>query len=191
MNRTCTLSAMLLALLCLAMPQGLLAQHGENADEAEFHQNHFSVFLGGTTESEEDETTTSFSIGVDYERRLSRLMGIGFGAEYVFVDVGREALAGLLGFFHVTEGFVLLGGPGLEFAQEPLHEVEAGGEVGKISETSEDVETERETNLVFRLGTLYEFEVGHQYTIAPSLFVDFIENKDPAFVWGLSFGIGF
>ena len=48
---------MLLALLCLAMPQGLLAQHGENADEADFHQNHFSIFLGGTTESEEDETS--------------------------------------------------------------------------------------------------------------------------------------
>ena len=182
---------MLLTLSCVAMPQGLLAQHGENADEAELHQNHFSVFLGGTTESEEDETTTSFSIGVDYERRLSRLLGIGFGAEYVFVDVGRESLAGLLGFFHVTEGIVLLGGPGLEFVQEPLHEVEPEGEAGKISEPSEDVETERETNLAFRVGALYEFEVGHKYTIAPSLFVDFIENKDPAIVWGLSFGIGF
>lgn len=88
LKRTCRLSALLLALSCVAMPQGLLAQHGENADKTELHQNHFSVFLGGTTESEEDETTTSFSIGVEYERRLSRLLGIGFGAEYVFVDVG-------------------------------------------------------------------------------------------------------
>jgi len=153
-----------------------------DAAEGEFHKNHLSLFTGGTTESTDGETTTSFSIGLDYERRLSRLVGLAGGGELAFGGEERDALVGLYFLLHATEGLVLAAGPGIEFAKE-RHD---GGEV----ETQQE-ESGTETKAGLRIGLLYEFEVGQRYSIAPSVYTDFFEGKEPTLVWGLAFGVGF
>ncbi len=154
---------------------------GHAAEEA-FHKNHLSVFTGGTTESSGGETRTSFSLGLDYERRFSQLIGLGLGGELVFGGDEREALVGLLLNLHPAAGLVLAAGPGLEFAKER----HGGGEVEAQQE-----ESGTETKAGLRIGVLYEFEVGHRYSIAPSIYTDFIEGKEPTLVWGVAFGVGF
>lgn len=168
-----------------ASPAVSVAQeHGAEGAEAEeaFHKNHLSLFTGGTTESSDGETSTSFSLGLDYERRVSRLIGLGIGGEFVFGGEEREALLGLLLNLHPAGGLVLVAGPGVEFAEE-LH---VEGEVEAQQE-----ESGTETHAGLRVGIVYEFEVGHRYSIAPSFYTDFIDGKEPTFVWGLAFGVGF
>jgi hypothetical protein len=53
--------------------------HGEEHGEEHEHANELGVFVGGTSENDE----THFTIGVEYERRLSRRLGIGVIAEHV------------------------------------------------------------------------------------------------------------
>ena len=127
-------------------------------------------------------TSTSFSLGLDYERRVSRLIGLGLGGELVFGGDDREALAGLYFILHPAGGLVLAGGPGLEFAKE-------GHAEGEVEAQQEESGTETHAGL--RVGIVYEFEVGHRYSIAPSVYTDVIEGKQPTFVWGLAFGVGF
>ena len=71
-----------------------------------------SLFTGGTTESSGGETSTSFSLGLDYERRLSRLVGLAGGGELALGGEERDALVGLYFLLHATEGLVLAAGPG-------------------------------------------------------------------------------
>ncbi len=79
-------------------------------------------------------------------------------------------------------GLILGGGPGLEFAKESHSGTGAESE-GEGSGT--------ETHLALRVGILYGFEVGHRYSIIPSFYTDFIQDKEATFVWGLAFGVGF
>lgn len=171
----------LLACSTVALPAPAFGQ--EHQAEEGVHPNHLSLFTGGTTESSDGETSTAFSLGLDYERRISRLVGLGIGGEFVFGGDEREALLGLLLNLHVAGGFILAAGPGLEFAQHLDEHGDEGHAEGEGSET--------ETHPGLRVGLLYEFEVGHRYSIAPSFYTDFIEGKEPTFVWGLAFGVGF
>ena len=180
------ISGLVLITACsLLWPNLSIAQEhhseGEGAEE-EFHKNHLSLFTGGTTESSGGETSTSFSLGLDYERRLSRLVGLGIGGEYVFGADERETLLGLLLNLHAIGGLVLAAGPGLEFAKE-------GHAEGDVE--AEQEESGTSTHAGLRVGIVYEFEVGQRYSIAPSIYTDFIDGKEPTFVWGLAFGVGF
>jgi hypothetical protein len=166
--------------LSVAQEQGAEAE-GATAEET-FHRNHLSLFTGGTTESSDGETGTSFSLGLDYERRLNELIGLGLGGEFVFGGDEREALAGLYFMLHPAGGLVLAAGPGVEFAKK-------GHAEGEVEAQQEESGTETHAGL--RVGVLYEFEVGHRYSIAPSVYTDFIEGKQPTFVWGLALGVGF
>jgi hypothetical protein len=156
------------------------AEHVEHAEAEhhEYHKNYLFLFLGGTTESIRDESETFFSAGLTYERRLSQLIGLGIGGEFVFGDEGREALAGLLFILHPIGGLGLAVGPGLEVAKE------SHGEEGHEEE-------ETSTHAALRVGATYEFEVGEQFAVAPAVYVDFVDGKDPVLVWGLEFGLGF
>jgi hypothetical protein len=178
--------ALVIAIVSVAaFPGASLGQeHHSEAETAEeaFHKNHLSLFTGGTTESGDSSTSTASSLGLDYERRLSQLVGLAVGGELVFGGDEREALAGLYLMLHPAGGLVLAAGPGVEFAKDG----HAGGEV----ETQQE-ESGAKTHAGFRVGLLYEFEVGHRYSIAPSIYTDFIEGKEPTFVWGLAFGVGF
>ena len=82
----------------------LLAQetYQESGDEGEVsegeHKNHLAVFLGVTVEEDEN----AFSLGVDYERRVSRRFGIGALVDYASGDV-RAFVVGLPVFIHATD----------------------------------------------------------------------------------------
>ena len=151
--------------------------HSE-AEHHEHHKNYLFLFLGGTTESISDDSETHFSAGLTYERRISQLIGLGIGGELVFGGEGREALAGLLLILHPTGGLGLAVGPGLEFAKE------SHGEEGHEEEDTK-------THAALRAGVTYEFEVAEQFAVAPAVYVDFVDGKDPVLVWGLEFGLGF
>jgi hypothetical protein len=77
----------------------------ETTEEA-FHKNHLSLFTGVTTESNDGSTSTAFSLGLDYERRLNHLVGLGLGGELVLGGDEREALLGLLLSLHPASGLV-------------------------------------------------------------------------------------
>ncbi len=164
--------------------QGEPVSHEEG--EAGHHANHMAVFVGATTENVEDGTSSSFSLGLDYERRLSTWIGLAIGGELVFEGDEREGLLGVLLNFHATRGLILGFGPGVEFAKERPEEHEGDASAGSAEESSES-----ETEAVFRAGGLYEFEVGRRYTVAPTFYVDMISGKRPVYVWGLSVGLGF
>ena len=151
-------------------------EHGE-AEHHEYHKNNVFLFLGGTTESISDDPETSFSAGLTYERRVSQLVGIAIGGEFVFGG-HREALVGLLLVLHPTARLGLAIGPGMEFAQESHH-----GEHGDEEETV--------VNAALRAGVVYEFPIGDQFMISPAVYVDIVDGSDPVLVWGAEFGVGF
>lgn len=153
-------------------------EHAE-AEHHEHHKNYGFLFLGGTTESIRDDSETHFSAGLTYERRVSDLIGLGIGGEFVFGGEGREALAGLLVIFHPVGGLGLAIGPGMQIGKE-IHHDELGHE-----------EEETEVLAALRTGLTYEFEVGGNWAVAPAAYVDFVDGKDPVLVWGLEFGLGF
>jgi len=117
---------------------------------------------------------------LDYERRISELIGVGAGGEFVFNDHGRVALVGLMVALHPAGGLGLIAGPGLEI-EETEHET-----AGKTFNDSS-----RETSFAFRVGANYRFEFGGRYSAGPTLYTDFISGKDPVLVWGVSIGTGF
>jgi hypothetical protein len=138
------------------------ARHGEEGahhGEHEFHRHHVSIFVGDSNERGED----AFTLGLDYEYRLSKLFGIG-----ALVDFADEpldtAVVGVPFFFHATPHLKLLVAPGLEHEHE-------GDE------------------FLVRLGVIYDFEVG-RYTISPAVNVDFVDEEE-VWVYGLNFGRGF
>ena len=67
-------------------------EHGEN----DHHKNHVAFFVG-STEAEEhhgEKGDRDFTIGIDYERRLSKIFGIGVLADWV-IEGDREYIVGI------------------------------------------------------------------------------------------------
>ncbi len=145
------------------------AQIDVEFDEDKRH--HLSVVTAGTTIFKADET--AFTLGIDYEYRLNRLVGVGLVLEQAFGDVDATSLLAVAD-LHIWKGLALQIGPGLEF----------------IDETTLSGERENETNFIFRLGTLYEFEFDEKYTLSPQVHYDASSGED-ALVFGLALGIAF
>jgi hypothetical protein len=144
--------------------------HHEDAEhhhEDHDHPNHFAIFVGSTQseEHEGDRNDPQFTLGFDYERRLSRLFGLGFLADYV-IEGHRELLVGIPGFFHVPNGPTFQLAPGWHKAKESGH---SGG--------------------VVRLGLLWEFDVTSSISLTPAVFYD-IAKEDNLWVFGLNVGKG-
>ena len=135
-------------------------------DYLEKGPHHLSVFLGGTR-LDDDEDTTDFTAGIDYEYRVNRLLGIGAVVEHAFGDVDATTALVVMD-IHIYKGFIVQTGPGYEWP---------------------DAE-EEDDRFVYRLGGLYEFEVG-EFTVSPQLHIDFAEDADDALVFGVAFGRAF
>lgn len=133
----------------------------ESGEEGVHKKNHFSVIIGGTSVPRDDETV--FTLGVDFERELTRRIGVGFVVEHAFGELDATSLFAVTD-IHLGRGFVLQAGPGVEFLDD-------------------------EAFAVGRLGLFYEFEVG-EILLAPSLSYDISEIED-SIVFGLSAGIKF
>ena len=123
--------------------------------------HHLSALIGTTYTK---ECGNAFTLGIDYEYRLSDFLGVGFVAEYAFEDLDAYTYL-LVADLHITNNFIAQIGPGVEFHSG--HKME-----------------------VARIGLLYEFEVSG-FTVSPQLHYDYHRNHKSAVVAGLAVGMSF
>jgi hypothetical protein len=138
-------------------------EHGEKGH----HKNHVAFFVG-SVEAEEhhgEKGDRDFAIGIDYERRLSKVFGIGVLADWV-IEGNREYMIGIPLFLHA--------GRHAKFELAPA--------ISHLSHSGEN-------QFVFRTGFLWDFPVG-KMTLTPAVFYDFTEGQD-FFIFGLGVGTGF
>ena len=145
----------------------LCAAQTVRAEEPHWHSHphHISLLVAGTDDDEE----TAFTLGVDYEYRVSEFLGVGAVLEHAFEDIDATTLLAVAD-LHFWRGLIVQTGPGVE----------------RIDGDNGDSD---ETELIYRLGTLYEFEVG-PYTVSPQIHYDFSSGED-AVIFGLAFGFAF
>jgi len=127
-------------------------------------RNHFSVVAAGSrlfVDGHEDES--AFTVGGDYEYRVSRLLGVGLILEHAFDPIDATTFLGVFD-IHVWRGFALQTGGGVEWTSDG-------------------------SNAVGRIGGLYEFELERGFTIAPQVHYDF--SKEDTLVFGVGFGRAF
>jgi hypothetical protein len=141
------------------------AAHEEH--EHHHHENHVAVFLGATTFLG-DMSATHFTIGADYERRLTfinHMVGAGVLVDSSIGDETETLIAGFVAVHPVT-GLMLLGGVGTAF-------------------------TGAGDNAVFavRGSAAYFFPVG-TFSVGPVVSIDHA-NGESAIVYGVSGGAGF
>ncbi len=135
------------------------ADERDSTSLRDYEKNMLNVLVGVTDEGRRDNGAT---LGLEYERRLSKLFGVGVVAEHVFGDLDFSVYAVPL-FFH-TGRWKFVVAPGIET-----------GDLG--------------TEFLVRVGGDYAFEAG-DWEIAPGLDVDFVDG-DQVLVIGLSIGKGF
>ncbi|MEO0881293.1 MAG: hypothetical protein AAFY34_01055 [Pseudomonadota bacterium] len=155
---------MLLASLGLIFSGSAWSQIDVEFDED--NRQHVSLVLGGTSIPSADET--AFTIGIDYEYRLNRLIGVGAVVEHAVGDIDATTLLAVAD-IHIWKGLAIQAGPGVEFADE--------------GETTE-------TFAIGRIGALYEVEIEERFTIAPQVHYDISSGPD-AVVFGLALGVAF
>ncbi len=124
--------------------------------------HHLSLFLGGTHLLNDD--LYGETVGLDYEYRVSDLLGLGFVSEYAFSKIDAATFLAVAD-IHTHLGVIMQLGPGIEF-------------------------TEHGDRYIFRLGGLYEFEF-ESFTLSPQFHIDFAENANDSLVFGFAFGKAF
>ena len=82
-----------------------------NAHHWQTSPHHLSALVG-TTYTE--ECGNAFTLGIDYEYRISDFLGLGFVAEYAFEDLDAYTYL-LVADLHITNRFIAQIGPGVEF----------------------------------------------------------------------------
>ncbi len=160
-----------------------LAEHEETHSEGEHEshgRHHAALFLGATTDFEEEET--DFSLGADYEFRVLPQLGIGLLGEVTFAEE-EVFIVGAPILFHPNARIVLGVAPGLEIVDE------MSGEHEGIAPEGEEAETETETTFLLRLIGGYELELS-SFTLTPTVSLDLVDG-DASLVYGISFGKGF
>jgi hypothetical protein len=131
--------------------------------EAAHHRNEFATFIGATNV----DGTQRPTLGFDYERRFTSLLGAGVLADWAFGGEGREFILAPAAFLH------------------PLPEVRvtlAGG----VQRNRE----EREIDGVVRVGAEYLIEAGERWSVAPGASVDFVAGETVT-VLGVAVGYAF
>ena len=124
-----------------------------NAEEAD-RPNRIGLFLGATTK----DSHTGFTIGLEYERRLSELIGVGAVAEAT--PNGREFVGAVPVFFHPVGGLAFSIGPG--FSVENGH-----------------------AHFLVRFGVGWDFELPAGLSLAPTVSYDLTEGTEDAVVYGV------
>jgi hypothetical protein len=153
----------LLAGLCVITTSGWCAEHGDEGSESEHqpHKHHVAVFLGNTHDY---HGTDAFTVGADYEYRLSNLIGLGGFVDYAGGDIDAVVVGGGL-FIHPWRDLRLLTGAGKE-----MHN--GHGE------------------LLVRLGVSYDFHI-KKWILTPVIDVDLLENGHQNWVYGIAVGKAF
>lgn len=141
----------------------------EEKEEHHHHENHVAVFAGGTT-SLGDKSETKFTIGADYERRLTFIthdLGVGVLVDSALGSDTETFIAGFVAYHPAPiRGLMVMAG--------------AGAVILNAGDAS-----------VFgvRGGAAYFVEMGG-FSLGPAVSIDHA-NGENAVVYGLSAGKGF
>ena len=161
-RRSCTTITALFLLLFIsgaAVGDETEDHHSAESEHETHHPNVLAVFVGVAFEDRRDN---GVALGLEYERRLSRVFGVGALVEHTFGDIDTTVYAVPFAFHHKRWKFVVA--PGIE-----------DGDHGS-------------ENLI-RVGAEYAFEV-RKWEIAPQFDLDFVDG-DSVLVVGAAFGKGF
>jgi hypothetical protein len=150
-------AAVALIFTALFLNPAVYAAESEGGHE----QDEVGLFLGGSHHSEEN----GFSVGLDYEHRISDIFGVGGLVEYTTEDFDSWVFAAPV-FIHPYMGLRLLAAPGFE-------------------------NRESENKFLVRAGIAYQIPVTKGVSITPEYNVDFITNGEKVHVYGVSVGVGF
>lgn len=151
----------------------------EPAEEGAEHVNEAALVVAGTAEH---EGGSYFTLGAEYERRISRRWGIGGEFELLFDKRSLVVVAPVT--FHPGRGWKIFAGAGFERA-------DAEGEDDEVAGSSA---SERVNHFLMRFGAGYSFEFAERYSLAPSVSFDAIhenEQKARGVVVGVSVGVSF
>jgi len=138
------------------------------AEEHHHHENHAGIFVGLTT-GLGDNSSTYFTLGAEYERRLTFIdhrLGAGVLIDTAFAEGEKETLAAGFVAFHPYQGLMILAAAGTVF-------------------------TGAGDNAVFavRGGAAYFLELG-KVAVGPAVNLDHA-NGENALVYGVAAGAGF
>jgi hypothetical protein len=150
-------AAVALIFTALFLNTAVFAAESREAQE----QNEVGLFLGGSHHSHEN----GFSVGLDYEHRISDMFGVGGLVEYTTEDFDSWVVAAPV-YIHPYMGLRLLAAPGFE-------------------------NRESENKFLVRAGIAYNIPVAKGVSVTPEYNVDFITNGEKVQVYGVSVGIGF
>lgn len=169
-----------LTVMCIMLHNtSLYAQHHDEHAKQVSHdhhsKHHVAIFNGATTVSSHE--ITAYTIGVDYEYRISNLLGMGVIGELINTE-SNEFVTGISVIAHPIKGLKFVAAPLIVYCvphQTDEHHVDTH-------------HIEREANLFFRIGAGYDFHLG-KFSVGPSINYDF--GKAQAISYGISLGIGF
>ena len=173
-----TFQKITLMLVLVVMNLSLCAQnHAKENTNKEKHKHtqkhHLSVFNGIT--SNFTHHSNDYTIGMDYEYRITQWVGLGLIGEYINTTEG-EWVAGIPVFIHFAKELKLNGSPLL---------------INKAEHTenhSTHSEPKRKTELAFRTGLSYSLHL-KKLAIGPVVSFDIGESK--SLVYGINIAIGF
>jgi len=201
----CAVSRFLLSAAMLLVVSPVFAQHAETSqqgadaveqavehpaeaadhdDEAShhghgYHPNEVALFAGVT---DEEDHGSEFTLGVDYERRLSQHWGIGGLIDWAGGDL-RNTVFAVPVFWHPGGNWKLIGAPGIEY-----HNGRGDVVTPHKSEGHDEVD-EDETNFLIRFGVAYDIHLGGSWGLAPALNIDLVDSER-VWVYGLDLTYG-
>ena len=126
------------------------------------HPHHVALVAGLA----ENSSKTAKFLGVEYEYRLNDSWGVGGYYEQTFDGFELEAM-GLIGTYHPSGGWKIMGGAGVE---------------GKFGSTK--------NKRLLRLAVAHDFYVGTA-SVAPLFAIDWIEDNSNVIYLGVGIGFGF
>jgi len=130
-------------------------------EHASHSPHHISVLVGSTHERGESD---SFTLGLDYEYRVNKLLGVGAVIERAYGKLNATTVLAVAD-IHFSHGLIMQIGPGFEHAGD--HDLFVG-----------------------RVGVLYEHEISN-YTLSPQLHWDHHDGGSNTVVAGVAFGFSF
>jgi len=138
-------------------------EHTSSSEEeySAYGPHHLSLLFANTHVSEEGNNP---SLGIDYEYRVNRLLGVGAIIERAYGELNSTTVLAVAD-IHFHNGLIMQVGPGFERRND------------------EDV-------FVSRFGILYEFEI-ENFTLSPQLHWDYHHDEFNAIIAGLALGFAF
>jgi hypothetical protein len=157
------------ALLLLTVTFGAVAEPAHEGHHSPawktYGPHHLSVIVGGTYI---DGEGTAETLGLDYEYRITDLVGVGAIFEHAAGEIDANTTLVVVDLHPFPNEFILQLGLGVE---------------SPVGEGPDDI-------FVGRVGMLYEFEF-EQYSISPQLHWDYHDGHHNALVFGVAFGVAF